>query len=193
MKHLDRLDSFELISLFETLSINGIQLYSKKDITAEQIPRVASKLVKNNVESYHNEKWQLVYNTWISSQIKNTSLIESIVTAFDAIFILIERKDNVRLPLRFAYLQLIILFSAVQSAVAIERQRRNVCRSNTSIILDIYLSAKGVSINDQRWRHRLSKLKRIGQRLMDLAPSPIYMSLFTDIAETIVYVYSFSF
>jgi hypothetical protein len=46
------------------LGNGGLACLMKKNINWLNMQQIRKARLKNNVEKYHNEKWQEVYNTW---------------------------------------------------------------------------------------------------------------------------------
>jgi hypothetical protein len=102
------------------------------------------------------------------------SVDESVVAAFDMVHTLTQSKDRKRLNLRFAYVHLNRAINALDAAGEVA-------------YTDTYLNAKNNSsvISSSQ----LTEYVRRGRRLSTLAgPSPFLLSVYSGLAETIVYV-----
>jgi hypothetical protein len=96
-----------------------------------------------------------------------------------------------RLRLKFSYVQLIWAIDSLKVAATKDRLHSHVRRkpgySNASLAIDIYLYAKRNISGDILSRGQLSEYRRIGKRWSQLASiSPLQLSVYSDIAETIM-------
>jgi hypothetical protein len=148
----------------------------KRDLTPVQIRRVASSLIRDNAISYVLENHQFIFEAWTSSSpiIASTSVDESVVAAFDIVHSLAKSKERKRLDLRFAYIHLNCAINALDAA-------------GEAGYADIYFNAKGNSSDISS--SQLSDYVRRGKRWAILAgPLPFQLSIFSRLAETIMYV-----
>jgi hypothetical protein len=116
-----------------------------------------------------------IFETWTSllTVMASTSVGESVVAAFDIVHSLTRIKDRKRLSLRFAYVHLNRAINTLDGAAE-------------AAYTDTYLNAKTKSDISSR---QLTEYVRRGQRWFTLAgPSPFLLSVYSTLAETIVYV-----
>ena len=104
----------------------------------------------------------------------STSVGESVVAAFDMVHSLTRIKNRKRLNLRFAYVHLNRAINTLDVAAE-------------AAYTDTYLNAKTKSSDISS--RQLTEYVRRGQRWFTLAgPSPFLLSVYSTLAETIVYV-----
>ncbi|CAG8981560.1 hypothetical protein HYALB_00013833 [Hymenoscyphus albidus] len=132
----------------------------KKDLIPVQIRRVASNLIEDNALTYFLEN-------------SSTSVDESVVAAFDIVHSLTQSKDRKRLTLSFAYVHLNRAINTLDAAA-------------DAAYTDIYLNTKPNSSDISS--RQLTEYVRRGQRWFTLAgPSPFLLSVYSRLAETIVF------
>jgi hypothetical protein len=174
-------------------NIRELRLSLKVDLLQYEVPVVARLLIGGDAIALLLTQFALVYNIWTYSLIKATSATDSIIAAFDAVRFPPfppKRTRESRLFSRFAYIQLINTIDSLKKASAVHRLAGLVeSRADASIPLDIYLEGKGIPLNSQKLRNKLSKYTTIGRRWSELAgPSPFWLALYSDQAETIMCV-----
>jgi hypothetical protein len=148
----------------------------KKDLIPGQIRSVASSLVEDNALAYFLENRQAIFAAWTSlfTTMASTNVDESVVAAFDTVHSLTQSRDRKRLNLRFAYVHLDRAINALDTAAEVA-------------YTDTYLNAKNNSSDISS--RQLTEYVRRGQRSSTLAgPSPFLLSVYSRLAETIVYV-----
>ena len=175
--------------------IRELGLSLKVDLLIHEIPLVAHYLIRDHAVSVFLNQFTLVYNIWTCSLITGTSITDSIVAAFDAVRFPRfppQRTRESYLFSRFTYIHLINIVDALKNSVAVHRLPGSIGgRPSASIPLDVYLEAKGLPIDNQKLRNRLSKYTTIGRRWSELAgPSPFWLALYSKHAETIMCVSS---
>jgi hypothetical protein len=178
---------------FKQRKIRELRLSFKVDLLQYEVPIVAFLLIRDDAIAFLLSQFALVYNIWTCSLIKARSAAESIITAFDAVRFPpfpLKRTRESRLFSRFAYIQLINTIDSLKEALAVHRHSGLAeGRADASIPLDIYLEAKGIPLNSPKLRNKLSKYTTIGRRWSELAgPSPFWLALYSDRAETIMCV-----
>lgn len=114
-----------------------------------------------------------------------------IIRAFKIIDGLICGEQTSYLLRRLAYVQLMRLFSALEDIIKLERESGQVirarCYRDSSVALDIYMSAQEDASNPCYIRHKLKERKRAGRSWRDLSkPSPLFVLMYSDAAERIV-------
>jgi hypothetical protein len=169
------------------------RLKIKKDLTPEEIGSVASGLITDESIPFFLNNYNHIYDVWVlflSARTTAPSAVDAVVAAFDVLYRVIGVRDA-RLLLRFAYVQLAEAIDFLVHAVSMEQgtgRVRPVCRDE-SVYIDVYLTAKGKPLNDKKLRDELSGRKRIGVRLRQLmSVSPLLLAVYSDDAESIVYV-----
>jgi hypothetical protein len=148
----------------------------KKDLIPSQICSVTSSLVEDNTLTYFLENRQAIFAAWTSLSIiiALISVNKSIITTFNIIYTLTQSKDRKRLNLRFAYIHFNRAINALNAAGEV---------TYTNIYLNIKGNLSGIS-NSQ-----LTEYVRRSRRLSTLAgPLPFLLSVYSGLAETIVYV-----
>ena len=137
----------------------------------------------------------LLYRTTLVCNDNSTN--KSIVMSFNVLDSIIMGKESAPLLLRFAYVQLIRAIDALKEAAATDRLtgrvRQKVGYSDTSVAIDVYINAKGKTLDMIQLRSQLSEHVHIGRRWSKLAgPSPLLLSVYSGIADTIMYIPCFS-
>jgi hypothetical protein len=122
-------------------------------------------------------------------------VVRPLVAAFDEVHRLAKGGPGRRLSLRFSYIQLKCAIDALNETATKARLRGLVQRkrgySNASLAIDIYLSAKRNDIDETLSRNDLSEYRRVSMRWSQLVrASPLQLSVYSDLAETIMYVSS---
>jgi hypothetical protein len=148
----------------------------KKDLTPGQICQVANNLEEDNALDYFLENRTVIFETWTSlpSMMAAASVDESVVAAFNLVHSLSRIKDRKRLNLRFAYLQLNNAIRTLDATAEVA-------------YTDAYLHSK-TKLSEISSR-QLNEYVRRGQRWFTLAgPSPLLLSVYSKLAERIVYV-----
>lgn len=189
--------SAQTVEQRKAASSSKVRLSLKIDLTPEQIPTVARSLIRSDAIAFLLTKCALVRDLWAASEIKATSTTDSIVAAFDAVRFPTKDNGEPRLFLRFAYIQLVKTIDTLINISAAKRYtdkaNLDACKRDTSRLLDIYLNAKGIPLTDRKLRDKLSKHITMGRRWFALGGSTLFwLSLYTNRAETTMYVPSFS-
>jgi hypothetical protein len=114
-----------------------------------------------------------------------------IIRAFKIIDSLISAEQTSYLLRRLAYVQLMRLFSALEDIIKVERESGQVIRGryyrDSSVALDIYMSAQDDASDLYCLRRKLKERKRAGRSWRDLSkPSPLLVLMYSDAAERIV-------
>jgi len=136
---------------------------------------------------------------WISMLKKTTlpsditSSDPTITTAFRGIDSVISEQQGTYLLRRLAYIQLMRLFASLQDIIQADRENERIrlepSERVASVAMNIYLSAQERSSNMGNLRNKLKERKRSGRSWTDLArPSPLFVLIYSDSAEPIVYV-----
>lgn len=93
---------------------------------------------------------------------------------------------------RLAYVQLMRLFKSVEAVVKSERQKglhQFVGYGNTSVAIDIYISAQESSPGPKSRSEIVEQRGRIGNRAVAMSgPSPLFLLIYSHTAESILYV-----
>lgn len=176
---------------------NKSRLNIIKNLTLEEIGPFASGLLTDNYIPFFVNNYDLIYDIWIfflSARARERSAEDAVVAAFDVLYRLIDIRGT-KFLLRFAYVQLADAIDTLVNAVSRERCTSRIhqgpSHSDESLYIDVYLTAKGKSLNDEKLRNELSVRKRIGVRLCQMAyPSPLLLAVYSDDAESIMYVLS---
>jgi hypothetical protein len=113
------------------------------------------------------------------------------VAAFREIDRLIGSADITRILPRLAYMQLLVLFETLESAVRSDHiQGRLKLRRGqgvSSVAMDIYVSAQEAPIT----RDELLERTRLARRLREFAlEGPFFLIVYTNVLETITYVWT---
>ena len=158
----------------------------------------ASELLRRDAQKYLLEKCRIGLTSWVFLARQTTvpknirSSDAQVLVAFQTIgsFILSESDKMLRRP---AYVQLVSLLDSLVDNIATDRTRGFVHRAagykNTTIALDIYMSAQQRLTNAASLRRELLERKRNGQRWLQLAgPSPFTLILYSDVADQVMYV-----
>jgi hypothetical protein len=163
------------------------------------VASLASRLAEYDLATSFAYKCEKILTGWISL-LRWTTLPENtassdacILTAFQKVDSII-RGDSLHLLRRLAYVQLIRVFSKVESIIKTERDTKRMHREpsyrNSSIAIDIYMNAQDSCLHDGLLRRDLRERKRIGSRWNSLAvASPLFILLYKDSAESLVYAY----
>lgn len=119
-----------------------------------------------------------------------------IIHAFKAVDSVICGRQGSTLLRRLAYVQLMRLFAFLQDIIRFERETGRVVRGrycrDASVALDIYMSAQEGTSNPDDLRRQLKERKRAGRSWKILSkPSPLFVLLYSDAAESIMYVHIF--
>lgn len=175
-------------------NISG-QLSVKRDLTATEIGSAAEILLRDNARSFFLCHSQSISPAWAASALaaRGDGIVLSVVTAFDKVHRLTRDDRCKRLPLRFAHLQLNYTLDALYTAATKDRLRGLIQRkpgySNASLAIDIYLNTKRNYPGKIPSRDRLSEYRQVSIRWPKLAgTSPLQLSVYLDIAETIMCV-----
>jgi len=164
----------------------------------DELYSLAATLVRQNAVSFYSENsraarayWEsLLEQTTISTQ---TSCFDpAVVSSFRVLNGFMMSKARPSYTSRLAHVQLIYFFDAVEEKVNSARQHGFVHRAagyrNASIALDIYMSAQDGVADPAIRRRQLLERKRAGRRWKELAgPSPLFLLVYSDAAERIVY------
>ena len=145
----------------------------------------------NNCEKSMEEWILLLKKTTLPSNI--TSSDTAIATAFRAVDSVICERQGTYLLRRLAYIQLMRLFASLKDIIQSDREngliRLEPSERVASIAMKIYLSTQEKYSNTGNLRNELKERKRSGRSWTDLArPSPLFVLMYSDSAETIVYV-----
>ena len=172
-------------------------LSAKRDLTQADVSPIANCLIEDNATSHFFSKRQVIYEAWISSLTTTTSrcfnVTTSVIAAFDMVHSLVQDKKRNHLILRFAYIHLMRAIDALNVArkkdplysQAYQKPGYNI----NSVANNIYLDVKKNTLDITPSRSQLSEYTRIGKRWLELAPlSPFQVSVYTRLAETIMYV-----
>ncbi len=166
----------------------------KRDLTSEDIRPVTICLMEENAVSFFFNNHQSIYETWTASLFTTSrynSVNESVIVAFDMVHSLSQNKKSNRLKLRFAYIHLTRAIDVLEAALTEHPVHSQGCRNpdyTASVIINTYLNAK--KNTSKMSRSHLSEHKRIGRRMYDLTgPSPFQLSIYSESAETIMYVF----
>jgi hypothetical protein len=170
----------------------------KQDLTPAQISLVAQDLIRRDASAFFMDNCQSIYEDWMSTLDRTTSVTHgsanrSVIAAFDVLDSILTSKNRASLPLRFAYVRLIQAIDALNAAATTGRLEGQVRRkggyNNAGIAIDVYLSAKGKPLDAKELRSNVSEHVRISRRWSELAgPSPLLLSIYSGIAETIMCV-----
>lgn len=125
--------------------------------------------------------------------VNTTSSDSRILTAFQKLDSIIS-GHGLHLLRRLAHVQLMKVFSEVESIIQFERDAKQMHREpsyrNSSIAIDIYMNAQDSYSDADQVRRGLKERKRISSRWSSLAvsSSPLFVLLYGDSAEPVVYV-----
>lgn len=175
------------------------RLNIKKNLTFEEIGPVASGLITDDSVPFFLNNRDPICDIWmffLSARAAACSVEDAVVAAFEVLYCLIG-VTGTGLLLRFAYVQLADAIDALVNTVSTERRAGHVHRRpgyrDESAYVDVYLAAKGKPLNDKKLRNELTGRKRIGVRLRQLIyPSPLLLAIYSEDAESIVYVIFFN-
>ena len=171
----------------------SVRISVKADLTAAEIGLVSKILLVDNALSFFLSHSQYISVARISSVQATTSVgvVHSIVAAFDEVHRLAKDSQGTRLSLWFSYIQLKYAIDALNATATklrglVQRKRGY---SNASLAIDIYLNAKKNASDEILSRDDLSEYRRVSMRWSQpVRASPLQFSVYSDIAETIMYV-----
>ena len=191
------LSSDALISQFlsntvvPTKSVKG-RLNIKKNLTPAEIGPVASSLITGDSIPFLINNFQFIFAVWmlfLTSKTLSRSADQAVIEAFDVLHELLTDKRDTRFLLRFAYVQLAEAIDALVKAAKENRHAGHLYKRDESVYIDVYLTAKGNPLKSPKLRNKLSEHKRMGRRWRQLTdPSPLLLFLYSDNAESVVYV-----
>jgi hypothetical protein len=112
--------------------------------------------------------------------------------AFKAVDSVILRRQGTYLLRRLAYVQLMRLFGSLEAAIQSER-RKGVHHAsgygNTSVAIDIYMNAQECQRGPNLRNKVVEQRRRMGKRVVAISgPSPLFLLVYSDTAESILYV-----
>lgn len=171
---------------------------AKQNLTADEMPMVASQLVSDDAISFFFHNSQLMSESRTPScspepTISNNGVETTVVAALDRVLRILKGNRPCRLLSRFAYLQLVWLIDVYKAAAASDRLRRKgrrrVGQRDASVAIDAYLRTKRALPGDTLRRSQISAYCRTGRRWKVLAGrAPNLIFIFPQLADTIVYV-----
>ena len=135
---------------------------------------------------------------WISLLGKTTlpgdvaSSDSRIIAAFKAVDRIICGQEGTYLLRRLAHVQLMRIFTTLESIIRSERETgrvpREPCYRDASVAVDIYMNAQEDRSHPEALRRELKERKRAGRSWSVLAgPSPLFTMIYSEAAEPIVY------
>jgi hypothetical protein len=120
-----------------------------------------------------------------------TSSDSRIIAAFKAVDKVICGQEGTHLLRRLAYVQLMRIFTTLESIIRSERETGRVlrapCYRDASVAVDIYMRAQEDRSHPDDLRRELKERKRAGRSWSDLAgPFPLFTMIYSEAAEPIV-------
>jgi hypothetical protein len=115
------------------------------------------------------------------------------IDAFKAVDWIIRGKEGTYLLRRLAYVQLMQIFTLLESIIRSERENgrasREPCYRDATIAINIYMKAQEDLSHPDALRRELKERKRAGRSWSDLAgqSSPLFTMIYSEAAESIVY------
>jgi hypothetical protein len=177
---------------------NDRRLQIKRNLSTDEISVIARALIRNDAITFFKSNYTSIYNTWtlidnIALTCNSQGAERFVIAGFELINLLIMDKQRSPLQLRFAYIRLVAAIDVFKNAASnpqhLDCTPRKVGYGNTSVIIDTYLKAKGLPLNIRKLRRRLTEHLRIGRRWYKLTgSSPLFLSVYLNIAEKIMYV-----
>jgi hypothetical protein len=151
---------------------------TKRNLTPAQIRLIANSLIKEDALLFLLENRLFIYQTWTSTTLltTNNNINNSIGSAFDTVHSLIQSKTRSRLALRFAFIHLNRLINTLEKQTEAGYIKTYLNSTNNSL----YLSG-GQLIEYARKSKRWSILAGL---------LPLQLSVYSTLAETIMYVSS---
>ena len=151
----------------------------KRDLTPAQIRLIASSLIEEDAPSFLLENRHFIYQTWTSITLlaTNTNINDSIGAAFDTVHSLIQSKKCSRLVLRFAFIHLKRLIDTLET-------------QTKAGYIETYLNAKK-NLLHLSGRQLIEYARKSRRWSMLAGPSPFQLSVYSILAETIMYVPSY--
>lgn len=115
-----------------------------------------------------------------------------IIAAFKAVDRIIRGQEGTYLLRRLAYVQLMGIFTTLESIIRSERENgrapREPCYRDATVAIDIYMKAQEDRSHLDALRRELKERKRAGRSWSDLVgPSPLFTMIYSDAAEPVVY------
>lgn len=147
----------------------------------------------DNCASTVTDWHSLLCKTTLSTDIRRTD--PSITAAFKAVDNIITWKEGTYLLRRLAYIQLMRIFTSLESIIKGERDKAQVerlpCYRASSVAMDIYVSCQEEHSSQTNLRDKLKERKRTGRSWVQLAgPSPVLALLYSEVAEPTLFVRS---
>lgn len=166
-----------------------------------RVTSLANRLIKGQSISLFIENFNRTLPDWIlllSKTILPGGIASSdhrITAAFRVIDSIICGHHGTYLLRRLAYVQLMRLFEFLEVVIEFERRKglhRAIGYGNTSVAIDIYISAQDRELGRKSRNEVSQRHRRIGKRTLAIAgPSPLLLLMYSNAAESIMYVVYF--
>ena len=179
------------------VSVQGLGKKHKRTTRLESLP---SRLVRHDAIECFANNCEKIWEDWTSLLQKTTlppnvaSSDARVTAAFRAVDSVISGKQSTYVLRWLAYARLMALYDSLKPVVRTERENGEAYRErgdrDINAVIDIYENALRPS--DRRGlRDVILEHRRTGKRVNSLAgPSPLFLLIYSDEAETVMYVAS---